>query len=212
MVINEKVFKAYDIRGVYPEEIDEELAYLVGKAFVSHLKCRSVVIGRDMRTSSQRLFDSLAKGMTEMGADVTDIGMVTTPMLNFAVAHLKFDGGIMVSASHNPGKYNAFKMIRPPALQMGAGSGMEEIKTLVVKGEFKDSANKGDIHQKDILETYLEHVRKFTENIKDLNIVADYGNGVGAISARPLFDSLPVDIEHLYPEPDGSFPNHDANP
>jgi phosphomannomutase len=212
MTVNEKVFKAYDIRGLYPNEVNEELAYRVGKAFAQHLKCKHIAIGKDMRNSSQSLFDALAKGLTEMGADVTDIGMCTTPLLNFSVAHYKLDGGIMISASHNPGKYNAFKMIAHPALQMGAGSGMEEIKELVLKDDFPESEKKGSISAKDVLDDYLNHVKKFCSNIKGLKIVADYGNGVGALSAKPLFDSLPVEVTHLYPEPDGTFPNHEANP
>jgi len=212
MVLNDKVFKAYDIRGLYPEEVNEELAYAVGKAFAKHLSCKKVVVGHDMRESSKSLFDSLSKGLTEMGTSVTNIGLCTTPMLNFSVAHYKYDGGIMISASHNPGKYNAFKMIAPPALQMGKGSGMEEIKELAMGGEFTPCSDKGTIEEKDVLQDYLEHLKKFCDNINDIKIVADYGNGVGAISAKPLLDALPVTATHLYDEPDGTFPNHEANP
>ena len=212
MAVDEKVFKAYDVRGIYPKEINEELAYAVGKAFSAHLGCKEVVVGYDMRTSSKSLFDELTRGLTEMGTDVIEIGMCTTPMLNFSVAHYKLAGGIMISASHNPGNYNAFKLIAPPALQISAGSGMEQIKELALKGEFKPCGKKGKIKKKDVLHDYLKHVKGFCKNIRNIKIVADYGNGVGAISAKPLFSSLPIEVVHLYLEPDGTFPNHPANP
>ncbi len=212
MAVDTGVFKAYDIRGIYPDEVDEELAYLVGKAFATDLNCRKVVVGRDMRKSSDSLFGALCRGLNEMGADVLDIGMCTTPMLNFSVAHYGLDGGIMISASHNPGKYNAFKLIAPPALQMGKGSGMEEIRELVLRDDFDPPEKKGSVVQKDVLDDYLGHIKGFCGNIRDVKIVADYGNGMGAVSAGPLLESLPVEAVHLYPEPDGSFPNHEANP
>ncbi len=210
--MNPKIFKAYDVRGVYPEEINEDAAYRIGRAFAVFLGCKKVVVGRDMRDSSEALFSHLARGLNDQGVDVVDIGLVTTPMLNFSVAHYGYDGGIMISASHNPSQYNAFKLIAPPALQIGAGSGMEEIKALAVKNEFRSAGTEGKIFKKEVLDDYLTHIKRFTGNIKGLKIVCDYGNGVGAISAKPLLDSLPVECIHLFEIPKGSFPNHPANP
>ncbi|MBN1385832.1 phosphomannomutase/phosphoglucomutase [Candidatus Woesearchaeota archaeon] len=195
---------------MYPVELDERLAYKIGRAFVAFLKCDSVVVGRDMRGSSPSLFKALTDGITDQGADVVDIGLVTTPMLSFSVANFNYSGGIMISASHNPAQYNAFKLIRPKGVQMHSDS-IDQIRGLVEKGSF-DDARKGSINQKDVLKDYLDHVKGFAEGIRDLKIVFDYGNGMGALTARPLFDSLPVEAIHMYPEMDMSFPNHPANP
>ena len=210
--IKDLIFRGYDIRGVYPTEIDEDLAYRLGRAFVTFFKCKQVVIGKDMRKSSPSLFKALAKGATDQGADVIDIGMCTTPMLSFSVANYDYEGGIMISASHNPPEYNAFKLIKKKALQVVKGSGMEEIKELIKENKFEEPAKKGKITKKEVLNDYISHISKFTENIKDLKIAVDYGNGVGAISAKPLFSKLPITVLSLYEKPDGTFPNHHANP
>jgi phosphomannomutase len=213
--MNQKIFKAYDIRGVYPDEINEEAAYLVGKAFVESLKCKSVVVGRDMRKSSPSLFESLVKGITEQGADVIDIGMVTTPMLSFAVMNWNHEAGIMISASHNPGQYNAFKLIRKGndiALQIYEGGGMEDIKEKCLQNNFTQSEKKGSLKEKSVKEEYAKRLLSIADGIKGLNVVCDYGNGVGSVSAKPFLDSLPIHAVHMFDEPDGSFPNHEPNP
>ncbi|MBN2457584.1 phosphomannomutase/phosphoglucomutase [Candidatus Woesearchaeota archaeon] len=217
MVLDKSVFKAYDIRGIYPDNLDEETAYLVGKAFVEFLRCRRVVIGRDMRDSGISLFKELARGITEMGADVVDIGMCTTPMLGYSVSRYGYDGGIMISASHNPAGYNAFKLIMKGSEQMSAETGIEEIYELCRKDDFKaaksDAAgSQGKITRKDVLPDYKKHILRYAKEIKGLKVVADYGNGVGAISGKPVLDELDIDAVHMYAEPDGSFPNHEANP
>ncbi|HLC98852.1 MAG TPA: phosphomannomutase/phosphoglucomutase [Candidatus Nanoarchaeia archaeon] len=212
MTVDSSVFKAYDVRGVYPDQIDEELAYLVGRAMVQFLGCKNVVVGMDMRKSSASLFRSLSRGITDQGADVLDIGMVPTPIVSFAVAHYKHEAGIVISASHNPGNYNAFKLIRYPVLQIGSGSGMEEIKDIIIKNKFIKVRSKGKIIKKKPLGDYIKHVLSYGKSIKGLKVVCDYGNGMGALSAKPLLDKLDVEAIHMYPEPDGSFPNHPANP
>jgi phosphomannomutase len=211
MVLKKSVFKAYDIRGVYPADLDEETAYLVGRAFVAFLKCKNVVVGRDMRKSGESLFEELSKGITDQGAEVIDIGVCTTPMLSFAVAKLGYDSGIMISASHNPKQYNAFKLIMKYAEQMSGETGISEIFELCRRNEFKPK-KKGTMRKKDVLPDYKAHVLSFGRNIKGLKVAVDYGNGVGAISARPVFSELDISIVPLYEEPDGNFPNHEANP
>ncbi len=206
------VFRAYDIRGIYPENINEELAYKAGRAFVEFLNAKKVVIGYDMRNSSPKLFDALAKGINDQGADVINIGMCTTPMLGFSVANYTFDGGIMISASHNPSKYNGLKLIKKPALQISSESGINEIESLVEKNHFIYAGKKGNIIKKEILSDYLNHVLKFGDEISKLNIVVDYGNGVGSISAKPFFEKLPLNVISLNEKPDGTFPNHPADP
>jgi len=209
--MEKSVFGAYDIRGIYPEEINEEMAYKVGRAFVRFLSAKTVVVGHDMRLSSPTLKEKLIKGISCEGADVIDIGMCTTPMLNFAVAHYGYDGGVMISASHNPGKYNAFKLIREKAIQLDEDSGIKEIQGLAAKG-FTDCPGKGAITEKDVLSDYLSQILRTAEGISGLKVVVDYGNGVGSISGKPAFARMDIDLTELYDDPDGNFPNHPANP
>lgn len=211
-------FKAYDIRGIYPEEINEELAYKVGRALVRFLFCQSagrqlqtIVVGRDVRLSSPALREKLIEGISCEGADVVDIGICTTPMLNFAVANYGYDGGVMISASHNPGNYNAFKLIKSEAQQIDEDSGIKEIKNLVEKG-FAECGIKGALTEKDVLNDYISHILEFSQDISHLKVVVDYGNGVGSVSGKPTFARLDVSITELYDNPDGNFPNHPANP
>jgi phosphomannomutase len=206
------VFKACDIRGVYPDEIHEELAYTVGRALVTFLRCKNVVVGYDMRESSASLFSSLTRGITDQGADAVTIGMCTTPMLNFSVAHYTFDAGIMISASHNPGKYNGFKLIKAPALQISSTSGMQEIETLATGNAFEEPETKGTVSKMDVLKDYTTHIVSKFPDIKKVKVVVDYSNGMGAISAVPVFEQLDIEVIHLYPEPDPTFPHHEANP
>lgn len=204
-------FKSYDIRGVYPDEVNEDMAYNVGRAFVTFLKCKKVAVGFDMRDSAKVLFDSLVNGLTDQGADVINIGKVTTPMLNFAVANYDNDAGIMISASHNPGKYNAFKLVKHPVLQISSDSGMKDIEKLATEAKFED-AKKGNVEDKDIKENYINHITSKFKDIKNIKIVADYGNGMGALTATEAFKKLGIEIIELYPKPDATFPNHEANP
>jgi len=210
-LVDRKIFKAYDIRGIYPKEINEKAAYLVGRALVQFLSAGTVVVGRDMRESGIGLFRELARGITDQGADVEDIGMCTTPMLGFAVARFGHDAGVMISASHNPKEYNAFKLIKKPGEQLSSETGILEIRKLCEKNEFKKEP-KGKIIQRNVLDDYKKHILKYTGDIKDLKVVVDYGNGVGSISSKPVFAELAVDAIHMYDKPDGEFPNHPANP
>lgn len=209
--MKKSVFGAYDVRGIYPDEINEELAYRIGRAFVRFLSAKMVVVGRDARLSSPALREKLIEGISCEGADVVDIGMCSTPMLSYAVASYGYDGGIMISASHNPGNYNAFKLIKAGALQIDEDSGIKEIENIVGKG-FADCGIKGAITEKDILNDYISHILEFAKDIFGLKVVVDYGNGVGSISGKPTLARLDIDLKEIYDNPDGNFPNHPANP
>lgn len=205
------IFKAYDVRGIYPSEINEDEAYKIGRAFVSFLKAKKIVVGYDMRVSSVSLYESFVKGVTDQGCDVDSIGLVPTPLLNFSVAKYGYDAGAIISASHNPGNYNGIKLIGKKALQISEYNGMKEIESAVKRNEFKSSEKKGSVSKKETLNDYTNHVLKLVK-ISNLNVVVDYGNGIGAVSAKPVFDKLPLKVTSLYDKPDGNFPNHPANP
>lgn len=209
--MNLSAFKAYDIRGVYPAEVDEELAYLVGRSLVRFLSAKTIVVGRDMRTSSTSLSERLIEGIVCEGADVVNIGMCTTPMLNFAVSNYGYDGGVMITASHSPRETNGLKLIKPGSEQIGVDNGLEDIKEIAGKG-FSDCPGKGAVTEKDILSDYLPRMLEAAEGMCHLKVAVDYGNGVGAVSAKPVFARMDLDLTEMYEEPDASFPNHPANP
>jgi phosphomannomutase len=157
----------------------------------------------------------LSRGITDQGADVVNIGMVATPMLSFAVMKWNEEAGIMISASHHPGKYNAFKLIKNEkgaAHQLYGEKGIDDIKELAMSGNFEDAAEKGKITEKSINEEYKENILKNTKEIKNIKVVVDYGNGVGSLSAGPVLEKLPIEVVSMYAEPDGNFPNHEPNP
>ncbi|MFZ5364327.1 MAG: phosphomannomutase/phosphoglucomutase [Patescibacteria group bacterium] len=215
MSINSSIFKAYDIRGIYPQDLNEETAYLVGRAMVKITGAKTVVVGHDARFSSDSLVKAVMKGITEQGADAIDIGLVTTPMLNFAVAEYKeHEAGIMVTASHNPKDYNGLKLCYENALPIGESTGMVELKNLVMDGKFSDVSNRGKIIKKEILDEYIKKVLSLVdlEKIKPLKVVVDTANAVGSIPLPEIFKRIPCKIIPLYFELDGSFPNHEANP
>lgn len=206
------VFKAYDIRGLFPKEIDQGLAYLIGRAFVTHTGAKKVLIGMDMRNSSEPLKDALIQGITDQGADVIDTDLCSTPMFYFSAQ--KYEAGIMVTASHNPKQYNGFKLCREKATPIGQGSGMEDIKELVLSQEFPTVEKKGKIRTKNYLEEYVKFCLKFLTTKKQFRIVVDTANGMGGHTYSELQRQAPKSIEliPLYWELDGNFPNHEANP
>jgi len=208
------VFKAYDVRGVYPEELDEELAYRIGRAFALYLRPRHVVVGRDMRISSPALAEAIIRGLLDQGVDVTNVGLVSTDALYFAVGKYRFDGGVMVTASHNPPEYNGFKLCREEAQALSLDSGIREIRDLVLRGEFPEPERRGTLVERDILDDFAAHVLSFidTSIIKPFTIVVDAGNGMGGLIAPKVLGRLPVRIIPLYFELDGRFPNHVPNP
>lgn len=213
-MINPSIFKAYDIRGIYPQDLNEEVVYLVGRAVVAFTGAKTVVIGRDARSSSDSLGEAVKRGVTDQGADAVDIGLSSTPMLNFAVAaYDEHEAGIMITASHNPKEYNGLKLCYGNALPIGGDTGMAEIKRLVTEGKFKEGP-KGKVIKKEILGAYVKKVLSLVdvEEIKPLKVVVDTANAVGAVPLPEFFKKIPCEVIPLYFELDGNFPNHEANP
>ncbi len=204
------IFKAYDIRGVYPEQLNEATAEKIGRAFTDFLGAKKVVVGRDMRPHSKPIFDALAKGITEQGADVIDLGICSTPMSYFANGRLGADGSIIITASHNPAEWNGFKLCRKEAVPISGATGIADIERLVSEGKWKKSGKKGKVSKYDISQEYGAHLRKFAKLNRKLKVVADFANAMGSFEIagiRDMFEVIP-----LYEELDGSFPNHEANP
>lgn len=215
MKINSDIFRAYDIRGIYPEEINENAAYLIGRAYVKFLgkKNPKIVIGQDGRLSSPSLFRALTRGIIDQGANIIDIGLAITPMLYFAVAHFKYDGGVSITASHNPAQYNGFKFVREKAIPISEKTGLKEIKKLALAGKFKIK-RKGKVLRKKVLKEYIAfNLKDFDlEAIKPLKIVIDTANAVPGIVVPEFFKKTNCKIYHLYPKLDGAFPNHLPSP
>ena len=206
------VFKEYDIRGLYGTEITEALATDIGRAFATLTGCRKVVVGRDMRTHSEPLFRALAAGLNEMGADVLDAGVCSTPMSYFANGSLGADASIMITASHNPKEYNGFKLCRAQAVPISGSTGIKDIERIVREESFAPKAPvPGTITQVDVSATYGEHVRKSARLGRRLRVALDLANAAGIYEAR-AFEGLDLEIVPLYGEPDGTFPNHEGNP
>jgi phosphomannomutase len=207
------IFKAYDIRGVVPDELDAAAAYRVGRATARHIGAESLVVGRDARSHSPQLFEALVRGVNDEGADVIDLGLVATPMLYFAVDHLKAGGGIMITASHNPGQYNGFKICREHAIPVGEASGLREIEGIA--GEVEEGqgvGRRGAVRSVDLRSEYTHHVLAVGAGRPRLHVAIDCGNGMASVPLEPLLGRLDLEVERLYFEPDGTFPNHEADP
>src|ERR671911_226451 len=216
-MLDESIFKAYDIRGVYPESLDESVASDIGRAFVAHLDLSGsrVVVARDMRLSGEALERAFIQGVTEAGADVLDLGLVSTDALYFAVGHLEEPGGAMVTASHNPKDYNGFKLCREEAIALSGDAGLGEIRHPILPGDLPDPAeHPGSVEETDITVDYAKHCLSFiqTEDLRPLKIVIDAGNGMAGEMVPPIFEHLPFEYVPMYFELDGSFPNHPPNP
>jgi len=209
------IFKAYDIRGIYPSELDEPLATRIGMALAKFLGNGPIAVGRDMRTSAPAIMRAFTDGVTAMGVDIVDIGMVTTPMSYFAVGHYGLPGGVMVTASHNPSKYIGFKVSREKAIPIGYDTGLGEIERLVASDELKPAPQKGTITKRDIFADHRAHVLRFYDKparARKLRMVLDAGNGMAGVVYPAILDQLGIDYTGLYMEPDGTFPHHEANP
>ncbi|MBC7247072.1 MAG: phosphomannomutase/phosphoglucomutase [Actinobacteria bacterium] len=211
--VDPAIFKAYDIRGVYPEEIDEEVASLIGRAFVTFLEEDRILVGRDMRLSSPSLSRAFIEGATRQGADVVDIGLCSTDMLYYASGELDLPGA-MFTASHNPAEYNGLKLCRRKAGPISEDTGIAQIRDLVLGGDLPASRSRGEVVERDMLPRYIEHVLGFIDvsAVKPLRVVADAGNGMAGLVLPALFQHLPCDlIPHCF-ELDGSFPHHQPSP
>lgn len=214
-------FKAYDIRGQLGTELDEQIAYRIGRAYAEFLKPKSIVLGGDIRLTSEALKTALSEGIRDAGADVIDIGMVGTEEVYFATSHLNADGGIEVTASHNPIDYNGMKPIREGSRPISSDTGLLDIKRLAEENNFpaRDPAARGDYKQVSILDAYLDHLLGYIDNsaITPLKLVMNAGNGaaghvVDAIEKRFAELKLPIEIVKIFNEPDGTFPNGIPNP
>ena len=209
------IFKSYDVRGIYPAQLNEELAYEIGRAFVAETGAASIAAGRDMRPSGVTLFEAFARGANEAGADVTDIGLVSTDALYFAVGKYGFAGGVMITASHNPANYNGMKFTRDQAQAMSLETGLGAIRDRVATGNFGPPAAKpGRIFHRDVLDDFAEHCLGFVDRtaIKPFKIAIDAGNGMAGLTVPHVFGHLPCEVIPLFFELDGTFPNHPASP
>ncbi len=206
------VFKAYDVRGTYPDQINEDLFTKIGMAAVSVLKAKTVVVGRDMRESGVALSQAMIKGLTDAGANVIDIGMASTPMVYYATAFYKADAGVQITASHNPVAYNGCKWCREDAIPVAYDSGIAEIEKLACGGALSAAKAQGTVTEKDIHPEYIAQLMKFADQVESLSVVVDAGNGVMGAFLPKLFEKLPCELISMYFEPDGTFPNHEANP
>ena len=204
------IYKAYDIRGIYPEQLNEEIAEQIGRAYIEFTGAKKVVVGRDMRPHSKPLFDALAKGMTEQGADVINIGLCSTPMSYFANGKLGADGSIIITASHNPGEWNGFKLCKAQAVPISGATGIADIERIVAAKSWKKSDVKGKITTYDIAPEYGEFLKKHARLNRKLKVVVDYANAMGSYEIAGIEDLF--EIIPLYKELDGTFPNHEANP
>ena len=205
------IFKAYDIRGVVGKDLDEDVAFKIGRAFVSFLNCRRVVVGQDMRSSSAAMFQALARGLTQQGADVIRVGVCSTPMSYYANGKLGADASIMITASHNPGEWNGFKLCREKAIPISGATGIQEIERRVMQSDFAPAAaSPGTISSYDILPEYVEHVKQLAALRRPVTIAADCANAMGCVEVQALADLMRVDA--MYDTLDGTFPHHEANP
>lgn len=232
-MLDKSIFKSYDIRGIYPDQLDDEVAYKIGRAFVKYTKARQVVVGQDMRPSSHKLFGSLVEGITDEGMDVIDVGQIPIEGLYFTVGHYGYEGGVMVTASHNPKEYNGFKMVKEKARTV-RGEEIRDIyemleKSRVIRGseiyqvvkeneksfsKKNKKKNTGKITKKDIWPDYLVHVFSFVDvkKIKPLKVVVDTSNGMAGKVIPMLASRLPIEIIPLNFKLDGSSPVHSYNP
>ena len=212
-MLDPKVFKAYDVRGIYPTELDEEGAYALGRAYVEQFEPRRIAVGRDMRLSSPAMAAEAIRGAADGGADVLDLGMVGTEMVYFGVGDLGLDGGIEVTASHNPKEYTGMKIVRRGALPVGGDSGLMEVRDRALAG-FGESTRRGEVSEHDVWPAYVDRVLSFIDvsAVKPLRVVIDAANGMAGVMLPPIVERLPIDAVPYFFEPDGSFPNHEPNP
>ena len=213
-VLDPSVFKAYDVRGIYPSELDEDGAYRIARAYTAHFEPRTVALGHDMRLSSPSMAKAAAEGIADAGADVAELGLVGTEMLYHAVTELGLDGGICVTASHNPKEYTGMKIVRRGALPVGGDSGLADVRALA-ELELGDVGERGSVRSEDVWPSFVAKVLSFVDvdAIRPLRVVIDAANGMAGVMLPPVLEALPqLDVIRCFFEPDGSFPNHEPNP
>ncbi|HMK97071.1 MAG TPA: phosphomannomutase/phosphoglucomutase, partial [Acidimicrobiales bacterium] len=211
----DEIFKAYDIRGVVPDQLDSQLARQVGAAFAAFARAPRVLVGHDMRASGEELVAAFTEGVTSVGVDVVLLGLISTDELFYASGALDAPGATF-TASHNPARYNGIKLCLPGARPVGVESGLAEIRAAVEAGGLPSvpAGEKGRVTHQDVLRDYAAKVRSFVDEtvLKPLKVVADTANGMGGLVVPAVFEGLPFELEMLYPELDGNFPNHPADP
>ena len=206
------IFKAYDIRGIYGQDLTDGIFYKIARAYAKFAGVRRVVVARDCRTHSEPLFAAFAKGLNDVGVDVIDVGLASTPMSYFANASLKADGSVMITASHNTKEWNGCKLCRANAVPISGANGIKDIERMVMENDLGEpAATKGTVTQVDVLADYARHVRTFEHMAKPLHVACDFANGMGICEAA-AFKGSPLTYDGLFEEFDGAFPNHDANP
>ncbi len=212
--VDPAIFKAYDVRGVYPGELNEEIAYRIGRAFVAFLGVDRVAVGRDMRLSGPAIAGALSQGIAAQGAEVVDLGLTSTDELYFAVGKFGYPAGAMVTASHNPAEYNGLKLCRAEAIPLSEETGITQIRDMVMNDAIPEAQGRGRVSTRDVLDDYIAHALGFIDvgALRPLRVVADAGNGMAGMILPRVFERLPCELVPLYFELDGSFPNHPANP
>ena len=215
MKVNSGIFKAYDIRGIYPEELNEEVAYAIGRAFSTFLKVSTVIVGRDMRLSSPSIFDAVTQGLMDQGTDVINIGMVSTDQYYYACATLK-QSGMMVTASHNPAQYSGFKMVKSMPHLLSGDEGIQDLLRIVQSDAFDPKpATPGKMTEQDLSEGFIEMALGLIDidSLSNFKVIADTGNGMVGPILKRVYDRIPsVDLTGMYLEPDGRLPNHGLDP
>ena len=211
--VKSHIFRAYDIRGVYGEDLDEHVAEMIGLAYGTILGNRGkVVVGRDVRISGDVLAGGVARGLSRAGCDILMVGIVTTPMLYFSTIHFEANGGVQVTASHNPPEWNGFKLVKPGGATLSAGAGMEELKEMVINQRFREAERKGEIKEVDALTPYVELMVSKFKLSRGLKIAIDYSNGAAAIAFPKIAERLGLEVEAINETPDGRFPGHLPEP
>jgi phosphomannomutase len=209
----DRIFKAYDVRGVVPDELDASIARRIGAAFAVWTNLPAILLGRDSRISSPELAAAITEGATSVGVNVVDLGLASTDLVYFASGSLDLPA-VMLTASHNPKNYNGLKFCMPGARPVGEDSGLREIRAIVERGDIPPSATKGAVSQRDLLAPYTEHVLSFVDvaAMRPMTVAVDTANGMGGLVVPAVMARLPVTLHHLYAELDGTFPNHPADP
>jgi phosphomannomutase len=214
VTLDPKVFKAYDVRGVVPDELDADGAYRIARAYVDHFAPTRIVVGHDMRLSSPELSEAAIRGALDAGCDVDDIGLAGTEMMYFAVGEHGYDGGIAVTASHNPAEYNGMKIVRRGVLPVGGDTGLDQMRTIATAGRFTTPAKTGERGARPVLDGFTDKVLSIVDvgAIRPLKVVLDGGSGMAGTMLSQVLPRLPIEAIPCFMEPDGSFPDHQPNP